>query len=343
MNVRMRNAKILVVDTDLVNVERLQSVLGDAGFANVRGLTDARKAILLLSVFLPDIVILDVQPILDGISFLRLARDRAERCDFLPLLVVSADDSQETKRRVLGDGANDFVALPFDQAELVLRVINLLEIRFLHRDVQEELAREVCAPATGTAHFDALHRLAEVVELRDDGTGGHPKRVGDMSTRVASALGLPESEAAMIGAASQLHDIGKIGIPDAILLKPGKLTEAEFEAVKAHPSLGGDILGDNGDTLFKLARDIALSHHEWWTGLGYPRGLSGEDIPIAGRIVAVVDVFDALTHARPYKAAWSVSDAVREIERLSGTQFDPEVVGALLTVLDQSERLLRAV
>jgi putative nucleotidyltransferase with HDIG domain len=178
------------------------------------------------------------------------------------------------------------------------------------------------------SRMETMRRLALAAEYRDDGTHQHTERVARTAMLLARELDLPSATVALVHQAAPLHDLGKLAIPDAILLKPGKLTDEEFEEVKRHTTVGAAILSGSSSDVLQLAEEIALNHHEWWNGRGYPSGLSGDEIPISGRIVAVADVFDALTHARPYKQAWPVGQAVAEISRLEGTQFDPTVVGA---------------
>lgn len=180
------------------------------------------------------------------------------------------------------------------------------------------------------ALLDALERLALAVEYREDPTGQHPLRVGRLSADLAAALGLPADRIDLLRLASPLHDVGKIAVPDDILLKPGLLTTEEFEVMRQHAVVGGRILAGGRSPLFLMAEQIALTHHENWDGTGYPDGLPGEDIPLVGRVVAVADVFDAMTHARTYKPAWGVARAVEEIRTQSGRKFDPAVVAALL-------------
>jgi putative two-component system response regulator len=182
------------------------------------------------------------------------------------------------------------------------------------------------------AQFETLARLAAAAEYRDDDTGEHTRRVGDLAGRLAEALGLPAELVQLIRRAAPLHDVGKIGIPDAILLKPGRLTEEEFDHMKRHTTIGARMLSGGASTQIALAEQIAGTHHERWDGTGYPVGLAGEAIPIAGRIVAVADVFDALTHARPYKQAWPHAEALAELHRQRGRQFDPRVIDAFLTL-----------
>jgi hypothetical protein len=181
--------------------------------------------------------------------------------------------------------------------------------------------------------LDALQRLARVAEYRDDATFKHTERVAGTAQRLGEILGLPESEIELIHQAAPLHDIGKLTIPDSILLKPERLTSDEFEQVKGHASAGATILSGSHSEVLCLAEEIALTHHEWWDGSGYPAGLSGDDIPIGGRLVALADVFDALTHTRPYKPAWPVARAIAEIRELSARQFDPEIVDAFAQMI----------
>lgn len=180
------------------------------------------------------------------------------------------------------------------------------------------------------SRLETLRRLGLAAEYRDDATYEHTERVAFTAFSLARELGLPASEAALIRQAAPLHDLGKLAIPDSTLLKPAKLADAEFELMKAHASAGAAILAGSTYDVLRLAEEIALTHHEWWDGSGYPAGLKGEEIPLSGRIVAVADVFDALTHDRPYKRAWPVEQAVAEIRRLAGRQFDPAVVEAFL-------------
>ena len=183
------------------------------------------------------------------------------------------------------------------------------------------------------SQLQLIQRLALAAEYRDDETGQHTRRVGELSARIGEALGMQEGELFVLRQAAPLHDVGKIAIPDYILLKPGPLTADEFEQMKVHTTRGAAMLEGPGFALLDMASKIALTHHERWDGTGYPSGLAGPAIPLVGRIVAVADVFDALTHARPYKQAWTVADSVREITDQSGRQFDPEIVEAFLSVL----------
>ena len=187
------------------------------------------------------------------------------------------------------------------------------------------------------AQFEMLARLAAAAEFRDDDTGTHTRRVGDLSVTIAQHLGLPDTEVELIRLAAPLHDVGKIAIPDAILGKRGKLTVDEFDEMKTHTTIGAQMLAGSAFVLLEMAEEIALTHHEKWDGSGYPAGLAGDAIPIVGRIVAVADVFDALTHSRPYKPAWSTADAIAEIMSEAGRHFDPRVLDAFLAVCPTGE------
>ncbi len=212
------------------------------------------------------------------------------------------------------------------QAEdIVARHQSLLEERVAERTAELEEAR-----------WETIRCLALAAEYRDDQTYEHTQRVGRTAEQLAKALGLDHAWAELIRHAAPLHDVGKVGVPDSILLKPAKLTPDEFAIVREHAAAGARILDGSKSALLILAQQIALHHHEWWDGTGYPQGLKGDEIPISGRIVAVADVFDALTHTRPYKPAWSVTDSVLEIRRLSGSQFDPAVTAAF-SQLDADE------
>jgi putative two-component system response regulator len=260
---------------------------------------------------------------------------------WFPIVALTGDPTPDTRKRALVAGAKDFITKPLDATEVLLRIRNLLESRFLALELRgqslsleqrvDERTRELTS-----ARMEILERLAVASEYRDDDTGEHSQRIGRTSALLARALGLPDDLVKLIRLAAPLHDIGKIGVPDQILLKPGKLTPEEFSLMKNHVNIGAFILSRSHSRLLQVGERIALTHHEWWDGSGYASGLAGEQIPIEGRIVALADVFDALAHDRPYKAAWPMEQAVQEIVRLSGTQFDPAVVKAF-EILDHEQ------
>jgi putative two-component system response regulator len=333
-------SRILIVDDQLSNVMLLEGILQEYDFTSVRSLTDSRQALSALIDFLPDLILLDLQmPYLDGFAVMKQLQACIAPGDFLPILVLTADITSDTKRRALSEGALDFLTKPFDATEVLLRIKNLLRTRALHLQLQgqnqllDHKVRERTAELEAT-QVEILERLALAAEYRDDDTGEHTKRVGETAARIAEALGWPQTEVELLRRAAPLHDVGKIAISDLILLKPSKLTPEEFESMKAHARLGAQMLSGGRFPLLQLAEQIALTHHERWDGTGY-LGLHEEDIPIAGRIVSVADVFDALISERPYKRAWSVHDALEEIKRQSGRQFDPRVVEAFLKIFDR--------
>jgi putative two-component system response regulator len=334
----LQSARILVADDQEANVRLLEGILRRVGYMNVSSTTDPRKVIPLYAELQPDLILLDlVMPHMDGFHIMEQLQATAELGTYLPILVLTADITQEAKQRALSTGAKDFVTKPFDHAEVLLRIKNLLETRLLHnrlRDQNEILAEKVRERTAELeeSRLEILKRLAIAAEYRDDDSGQHTQRVGHLSGLLARALKLPEELVDLVHEAAPLHDVGKIGIPDSILLKPGKLSADEFEVMKTHTVIGARILSGGHSDSIRMAAQIALSHHERWDGSGYPHGLAGEAIPIEGRIVAVVDVFDALTHVRPYKTAWPVDRALAEIRRQKGNQFDQCVVEAFLAM-----------
>jgi len=261
---------------------------------------------------------------------------------YVPVLMLGGHMSQSAKQRALSAGAKDFLGKPFDPLEAVLRIKNLLEARYLYLTLarQNDVLEEKVALRRAEledAQLEILERLGRAAEFRDDDTMQHTQRVGAISAKIAATMGLPGDLVDTLRLAAPLHDIGKIGVPDNILLKLGKLTEGEYEIIKTHTDIGARILSGSSHLLLQMAEQIALTHHERWDGHGYLDGLNGEDIPLASRIVAVADVFDALTHQRPYKDPWPVDEALREIESQSGLQFDPQVVAALRQIVEEEE------
>jgi putative two-component system response regulator len=331
-------AKILIIDDQPSNIQLLEGILYEEDFTTYKSLTDSRQALAVFLEYQPDLILLDLQmPYVDGFEVMRQIKVSMMPGNFLPILVLTANITPETKRRALGDGATDFLTKPFDPSEVILRMKNLLQTRMLHLQLQDEnqLLEQKVLERTAEleeTQVEILERLALAADYRDDDTGEHTRRVGRMSAKIAQALGLPEIEIALIRRAAPLHDVGKIAIPDAILLKRGELTPEEFEKIKTHTIIGAKMLSGGRFPLLQLAEKIAFSHHEHWDGIGY-HGLKGESIPMAGRIVAVADVFDALVNERPYKKAWPQNEAIHEIYLQSGRQFDPGVVAAFLDVI----------
>lgn len=334
LNLLRAAAHILIIDDEEVNLRLITRMLHHAGYSCVTTLTDARGLESRMEVSHPDLVILDLHmPHRDGFDVIEALQPWIV-ATHLPILVVTGDISSQSRNRALALGARDFLTKPFDLTEMTLRVRNQLETRLLYQDVRKQ-NRALLEAIHGRTQeleetrIEMLERLAMAAEYRDDNTSRHTGRVGNMSARLAAALGLSTDHVRLMERASALHDVGKIGIPDALLLKPLTLTDDEMAVMRTHTTIGATILGGSHAPLLQLAEVIAISHHERWDGQGYPRQIAGADIPIAGRIVAVADAFDALTNDRPYRRALSVHDGIQEIVAHRGTQFDAMVVDAL--------------
>jgi putative two-component system response regulator len=344
----LADARILIVDDEESNVILLQKILERAGCRHVECVTDPlRLTDASLEAFAPDLLLLDLyMPHVSGFEVME-ELGRREAAAAIPVMVLTADNTSEVKWRALAMGARDFLTKPFDATEVLLRASNLLEMRLLHRDLAEQnsvLEEKVRARTEQLreARDDVLERLAMAAEFRDDATGQHTKRVGRTAGDLASAMGLSAEEIERIARTAPLHDVGKIGVPDAVLLKRGVLGPDEFDEVSKHTTIGARMLSGEAFPLLDVAKLIALTHHERWDGTGYPQGLRGEAIPTAGRIVAVADAFDAMTHDRPYRKACSVDAAISEIRDRRGTQFDPDVVDAFLVLVAAEEFLEHA-
>lgn len=328
------DARVLVIDDDAQNVRVLSRLLHRSGFRHVRATTDDRSAFDEYRSYRPDVVLLDLRmPNVDGFTLLERMRGE-EAAPFTPVLVVTTDASVRSQRRALALGANDYVVKPYTIEDLAVRVDSLLRMRMEVRAVRREI-EDVRALSTGEAGSEqrVLERLSATCAARDEISAGHPQRVGDLSGSIAAEMRLPIFAVESIRRAAPLHDIGKLAVPDSILLKPGPLTVDEMALMEQHSMIGALLLAGLPFPVTRLAAEVALTHHERWDGAGYPRRLCGSEIPLAGRIVAVADSFDALVHERPYKQAWSVEAALTEIREHSGAQFDPEVVSALLRVV----------
>ena len=350
-----KSAKIAIVDDEPINVKIVRRHLQAVGYENFVTTSDARAAMQLIEVERPDVVLLDVMmPEIDGIQILQIIRGTAH-LQHLPVLILTAASDQATRLRALENGATDFLAKPLDVSELIPRLRNALLVK-AHRDhlasYSEQLESRVRLRTCELeeSRLQVIHCLAQAGEYRDDATGRHVLRVGRYVTILARELGFGQAEAGMMGLAALLHDVGKIGVPDAILLKAGPLDPAEREIIKRHCEIGGRIVepgpdenwlsltGSRADEtsgagsvhpLLDMAKSIALTHHEKWDGSGYPSRLAGEMIPIEGRIVAVADVFDALGSARPYKAALPPERCLEIMAQERGRHFDPAVFDAL--------------
>jgi putative two-component system response regulator len=341
-----RDATILIADDISANVTLIVKILDLAGCRNVLATTDSRDIEGLVAEHPVDLLLLDLHmPHLNGLEVIERLRLRfAEACP--PILVLTAERSTDTRVRALENGARDYLTKPFDQAELIARVRNLVEIEKLQQWIRSEnqvLERRVAerTRALYDTRLEIVRRLGRAAEYRDNETGNHILRMSTATSLVGEHLGLSPERCTELLNASPMHDIGKIGIPDAILLKPGPLTDDEWTVMKSHTLIGADLLGGADSSLLELAMSIAEHHHERWDGSGYPHGLAGTTIPLEARITAVCDVYDALTSARPYKGPWSEEQAIAYMQEQRGRHFDPTVVDAFLELLPQV-RALRA-
>jgi putative two-component system response regulator len=339
---QVSNARVLVVDDEHSNVRLLERLLNRWGFADVVSTTSSAQVVALCRKSRPDILLLDLQmPDPNGFRLMELLADEIQGPTRLPVVVLTADSSPDVKKKALASGARDFLTKPFDPTEVELRVRTLLETRRLQLELQshnETLERRVRERTRDldVARLETLERLALAGEYRDDNTHEHAERVGRSVARIFAALGEPADEVERIRRAAPLHDIGKIGVSDAILLKPGKLDRQECQLMKGHAAIGHQILSGSGSRVLRLSAEIALTHHERWDGKGYPSGLQQEEIPLCGRVTAIADVFEALMHRRPYKEAWSIDAALAEIRHEVGRHFDPTVVEVFETLEPES-------
>jgi putative two-component system response regulator len=336
----IHDARILIVDDEPDNVALLRRILEADGYTDVHSTNDPRDVPALTLDLDPDLVLLDVlMPRMTGHAVLSRLREPDLHDPSRPVLVLTSDHSRQAQREAWAAGSKDFLTKPLSPSEVRMRVRNLLETRLLHLELREhaEVLEDRVRRRTADleeARLQILYRLARAAEYRDDDTGQHTRRVGCMAEQIAHTLGLSEREAGDIRLAAPLHDVGKIGVPDAILLSAGRLSGAEFEVMQSHCAIGHELLSSEDVPLLACAAEIALTHHERWDGSGYPNGWHGEEIPLPGRIVAVADVFDALTHSRPYKRPWPPEVAAEYIAGFAGVQFDPAVVDAFVRVLD---------
>jgi len=335
----VHSGSILVVDDNPVNIAIVEKILSHDGYRHVHSTTNPLDVTELYLEHDYDLILLDVHmPEISGIEVMeRLAKKFP--ADYLPILILTADHSNETRNECLAGGAKDFIGKPFDKAEVLLRVQNILEVRLLHKAVlRQNLVLEDKVRERTQQLYEAqvklIQCLGKAAEYRDNETGMHVVRMSKSCAILAKQMGLSSEECEMILQASPMHDIGKIAIPDDVLLKPGKLEGKEWDRMKTHAEVGAEILEGYDTQLMQTAALIARTHHEKWDGSGYPEGLQGEEIPLYTRIVSVCDVFDALTSTRPYKEAWSADSALQYLRDNAGLHFDPRVVKEFTLVVD---------
>ncbi len=335
-----RAYRILVVDDDIRNVDLLAAILVSEGH-EVEQAHSGEEALDKLGLNL-DLVLMDIMmPGMDGFETTRQIRAHPVYSD-LPVIMVTSLTDKEDRLKAVEAGANDFIAKPIDRLELKVRSASLFKMKDAqdalkrHMNLLEETVLKRTAELRETyrsledSHKDTIFRLGAAAECKDGETGNHIKRVGAFAALLARLMDKNETEQKLVGLATQMHDVGKIGIPDSILLKPGGLTEDEWEVMKTHTTLGAQMLSRSSSEYLQTGELIALTHHEKWDGTGYPKGLKEDDIPLWGRICAVVDVFDALTSDRPYRRAMSNEKAVEFLKDYRGSHLDPDLVDRFL-------------
>jgi putative two-component system response regulator len=323
--------KVVIVDDTQLNLTLLQHLVRKLPNCEAISFTEPITALDWCLANEPDLVVVDyMMPLLSGTELTQKFRVRYPD---IPVLMVTANHETELRHTALQLGVTDFLNKPLDNAEFLARTKNMLALRQSHKNLADRATwlKEEVDKATERIREqerEAIFCLAKAAEYRDPETGAHILRMAHYSKHIAHNMGLSPEQQELLLQAAPMHDIGKVGTPDAILLKPGKLTVGEFEIMKEHAFIGYEVLGTSKSPLLKEAAEIAHTHHEKFDGSGYPRGLKGSEIPIFGRIVAVADVFDALTSERPYKKAWSIEQASQLLRDGSGKHFDPECVAA---------------
>ena len=337
---KIESANILVIDDEEINLEIIEELLGDEGFSNLTLTNNPADAVGFYQKTPPDLILLDLtMPTMSGFDVMQKFNE-INHNPTPPVIVITAKTDRETRLKTLGSNARDFLIKPFDNEEVIRRVRNLLEMHLAHKKNIHYSANLEDIVKTRTqelldTQLEMVERLGLAAEFKDNETAAHTIRVGLFSQIIGKELGMTEEEADQLRLSAPMHDLGKIGIPDNVLLKPGKLDKDEWETMKKHAQFGYDILKNSKSLLLKNAGIIALTHHEKWNGSGYPSGLKGEDIHLYGRITAIADVFDALTMARPYKEAWPIEKAIQLINSESGIHFDPLIVDVFNKVLNE--------
>ncbi|HFD81596.1 MAG TPA: two-component system response regulator [Gammaproteobacteria bacterium] len=323
---------ILVVDDTPENIDVLSGILRPD--YRVKAALNGERALRIAGGEpQPDIVLLDIMmPGMDGYEVCRRLKANPATAR-IPVIFITAKSQVEDEQRGFELGAVDYITKPVSPPIVRARVRTQLALYDQNREL-ERIVRERTEELRQT-RLEIIHRLGRAAEYKDNETGLHVIRMSHYSRLIAEATGADEEWVELLYNAAPMHDIGKIGIPDDVLLKKAKLNDEEWELMRRHPDYGAEIIGEHHSAIMRMAREIALSHHERWDGSGYPNGLAGEDIPLSGRIVAIADVFDALTTARPYKPAWSVEDTLRHIDDSAGSHFDPSLVPLLHEVMPE--------
>lgn len=353
MTMSVGKGRILVVDDESTMRRLLEKLLRLEGY-DVLLASSGEQALVDLFKHGADTVLLDMRmPGMTGLEVCRQIRNHPKTLH-TPVVFITAVNDRELRRRGMEAGADDFLSKPFDEVELLARIRNCVRVRRYYDNLEQQREQLEHAVHERTAALneaiakltqiqvdlrasqeETIYRLSRAAEFRDDETGQHLQRMSRYCQLIGRRIGLDEATCELLRIASPMHDVGKLGIPDRILLKPGRLTPEEFAVMKGHAEIGYRILVGSDATPLKIAATIAHTHHEKWDGNGYPRGLKGEEIPLPGRIAAVADVFDALTSARPYKPAWKLEDALELMKTNRGAHFDPNLVDAFFDALPE--------
>ncbi|NJC96473.1 MAG: two-component system response regulator [Anaerolineales bacterium] len=317
------NSTVLIVDDEYAGRQTLESVLEGEGY-NIEMAENGFQALEKVRELLPDVIILDVMmPGMTGFEVCEKIRNDPLVAE-IPIIVLTALDDRESLLKALKAGADDFVTKPFDRYELRARLLGITQLNRYHKLVEERRKLQDANAQLMAAYEATIEGWSHAMDLRDKETEGHSRRVADMTEKLAKLHGVDGEDLVQIRRGSLLHDMGKLGVPDYILHKPDKLTDDEWIIMRMHPQFAYDML--HRIEYLRPALDIPFCHHEKWDGSGYPRGLKGEEIPVAARIFAIVDVWDALTSDRPYRPAWKEEDALAYIKDQSGKHFDPQLV-----------------
>jgi len=338
------NLNIVIVDDEMVNLLLLEDIIKSEGYENISTFSSSSEVLKYIQDNKIDALITDFNmPQMDGIELLEKVK---ELYPDLVSIMITADNNNEMMHRALQVGVTDFLLKPISPIVFKLRLQNILKLKHsikITKDFNERLAIKVkeATEALKKSEYEALEVLSKAAEYKDPETASHIARVSYYSKLLAKAYGLSKEEQNIIYYGAPLHDIGKIGINDAILLKPGKLTKDEFTQMKEHAVIGANILHGKNNAFLKAGEIIALTHHEKYNGKGYPKGLQGKDIPLYGRIVAVADVFDALTSKRPYKEAWSFEKALNLLIEEKGQHFDSQIVDYFVANLDEIKKIYK--